>query len=799
MPLPPLHPLAAAVLVLACAVPAAAEEARVWPGADESTPSRSEYFSWINNTNEGPTEEQTLINLEFFRWLHDEYGMELDIYAFDAGTIDGKRFYGKVDSDRFRGQFPNGWTPMYEAARAMGTRLGVWGGPDGFGDTPEEEAARTEQMVSLCRDFDFALFKFDAVCGPLRPEKEDAFIRMMTECREHAPDLILLNHRLGLERAQAHATTFLWEGRETYIDVFATNAMTAPHHRAGALDSGLVPDLQRLTEDHGVCLSSALDYWDDDLVLQAFNRALILSPQIYGNPWLLRDDELPRLARIFNLHRKYRDLLVRGMVLPEDRFGPAAVSRGDGATRLVTLRNLSWEPVTRQIPLDQQIGLEGPGTVHVRRFFPTERLLGDHRYGEIVEVTVPPFRSVLLLATTEGCDEPGVTGADFEVVRHVPGKPVQIRILGEPGTTATVRLAAGESRYRSARLEGADAPQLLAGDEASVAFGGQAPKGPSHRKLAELEPVDVPEDAEALYEATVFAADNNALEVRSLFRSGPTAIPQVAAARDAFFDQEVFRQRGVWDRNLFDGDPSTGFWPSRKYVVDQRVRGGCFRLDLGEVVDGGRIVLHVPDEYSLQPILDDEGNWVDVSTNLRTWRRLVYLSGTEMPIELDGPARYLRFHVTADRFSEITGEAGGQPLDRSGWRASNLFAHPSKRKPIRAWHARIVLDDSVPGGKLCIAIEGVHGVEGAYAALRMGDRYIGAPDRAAAYASNTWEYVNARRDRGYTYYVPISPDMVGQPIDVYVLGYDEEHTDLHPVVWQSVDPVPVPGTVLELE
>jgi hypothetical protein len=787
-------------LALACAVPVAADQGRVWPGADESTPSRSEYFSWINNTNEGPTEEQTLLNLEFFRWLHDEYGLQLDIYAFDAGTIDGKRFYGKVDSERFRGQFPNGWTPMYEAARAMGTRLGVWGGPDGFGDTPEEEAARIEQMVSLCRDFDFALFKFDAVCGPLRPEKEDAFIRMMTECRTHAPDLILLNHRLGLERAEAHATTFLWEGRETYVDVFATNRMTAPHHRAGALDSGLVPDLLRLTEDHGVCLSSSLDHWEDDLVLQAFNRALILAPQIYGNPWLLRDDEYPRLARIFNLHRRYRDILVEGMVLPEAQFGPAAVSRGDGATRLITLRNLSWTPVRHRIPLDGQIGLEGTGTVHVRRFFPTERILGSHPFGEEIEITVPPFRSVLLLATTAGCDEPGVIGADFEVVRHVPGRPVQIRLLGEPGTTAHVSLPAGESRYRAARLSGEHAAPLLSGGAVPVAFEGDAPKSPPHRKLAALEPIEVPTDAEALYEATVFAADNNALEVRSLFRSGPTAIPQVAAARDAFFNQAVFTQRGIWDRNLFDGDPSTGFWRSRKYLVDQRVDGGCFRLDLGQVVDGGRIVLHVPDEYSLQPILNDEGNWVDVSTDLRTWRRLIYLSGTEMPIELDGPARYLRFHVTADRFSEITGEdEDGAPLDRSRWRASNLFAHPTKMKPVKAWHGRVALEETVPGAKLCVAVEGVHGVEGAYAALKVGGRYIGAPDRAAAYPSNTWEYVNARTDRGYTYYVPVTPDMIGQPIDVYVLGCDDEHVDLHPVVWQSVDPVLAKGKMLELE
>jgi len=28
----------------------------IYPGADERTPSRAQYFSWINNTNEGATE-----------------------------------------------------------------------------------------------------------------------------------------------------------------------------------------------------------------------------------------------------------------------------------------------------------------------------------------------------------------------------------------------------------------------------------------------------------------------------------------------------------------------------------------------------------------------------------------------------------------------------------------------------------------------------------------------------------------------------------------------------------------------
>jgi hypothetical protein len=63
------------------------------PGATELSPSRSQYFSWINNRNEGSTEAQTLANLEFFKWLHDEYGMQFDIYAFDAGNIDGPQYY----------------------------------------------------------------------------------------------------------------------------------------------------------------------------------------------------------------------------------------------------------------------------------------------------------------------------------------------------------------------------------------------------------------------------------------------------------------------------------------------------------------------------------------------------------------------------------------------------------------------------------------------------------------------------------------------------------------------------------
>jgi len=98
-------------------------------------------------------------------------------------------------------------------------------------------------------------------------------------------------------------------------------ARRIPGNSKGSSRRVLPPELKRLAEDHGVC------------------------------PWFLRDDEFPQLARIFNLHRRYRDILTRGMVLPENSYRPHAVSRGDGKTRLITLRNLTWEPVTHRVAL----------------------------------------------------------------------------------------------------------------------------------------------------------------------------------------------------------------------------------------------------------------------------------------------------------------------------------------------------------------------------------------------------------------------------------------------------------------
>ncbi len=794
------------VLGLAACTKADRRESRFpAPGSrpvDESSPSKSHYFDWINSQYEGTTEAQTLINLDFFQWLHDEYGMELDVYSLDVGNIDDGPYtagvgrlipyhYGTLDSPEFKAQFPQGFAPLVRKAAGFGGRLAVWMGPDGFGDTPEEEKARTDMMVALCRDHNFISFKIDAVAGQLRPEKQEAFKRAVEACRVYCPDLMIQNHRVKFGAAAGVATTSLWEGVETYIDVFMPNSGTASHHRAGALAREIPPGLSRGLEDHGVCLSSCLDYWEDDLVLQAFNRGLLLAPSIYGNPWLLGDDEYPRLARLFNLHRRYRDILVKGIALDPKRFGPFAVSRGDKATRFVTLRNLGWEPVTYSLPLDDEIGLESSGTVEVRRFHPYEAVLGRFAAGAEIAVEVPAFRSCLIAASTRPLPETGVEGCDYEVVRETAGKPVILRLLGIPGSEAGIRLSSAGRKFRRAVLDGANAERLVAGKTVPVRFAGKKRASPWHVKIGDLEPSPVPEDAEALYEATCFAADNNALEVRSVLRSGPSAVPQVNAAREAFFTKPMFVNRGIRDRNLFDGKTDTFFIA--------RLAERSFRLDFGKPLRMDTIILRIRDRQAADtsPDLDMFGKEAsaEVSADLETWIPLAPTWGGKGTIAVlktpaDAPIRYLRIRDAPRRLAEVEAYFKGRALDRTDWKASNLFPAYSRKPAIAAWRLAFKPGEISRNALIALALNGTHGVEGAWAALRIDGKPVGAPDRAVSFASNTWEYLNVEAGGNTTYFFPLPESAAGKTVEIVALILQGGTNGIKPEAWMTATPPP---------
>ncbi|MEJ6573368.1 MAG: hypothetical protein QNL39_15405 [Akkermansiaceae bacterium] len=770
-------------------------EPEVVPGATESSPSRSQYFSWINNTNEGSTEAQTLTNLAFFKWLHDDYGMKLDIYAFDAGNIDGPRYYGSTKTDKFKKQFPRGFKPIYDYAKSFDCRLGVWLGPDGFGDTPAEEKERIDLLAGFCRDYEFALFKMDAVCTQLRPEKQAAFGRLMTEVRKHSPDLILLNHRLNLGPEKKHATTFLWGGAETYIDVHMANReLTGTHNRVKAISRGLVPDLKRLTEDHGVCISSCLDFWDDDLILQAFSRNLILAPEIYANPWFLRDDEFPRLARIYNLHRRYRDMMVKGIVLDEKRYGPHAVARGDESTRLITMRNLTWEPVTYRVKLDASIGLNAKGAVEVRQFHPSERVLGSFKSGDEVAVEVLPFRSCLVLVDTKKTGGIGITGSDYEVVRDIPGKDIVIDVLGGAGETAKISLVSNGSKFKAASLDGKPMPALASGSSVEVTFPGKKDRKSWHTRIGAPKVTDVPADAETIFETSCFTADNDPLEIRSLRRSGETKIPQVQKARQAFLDQEIIAERGILQDYVFDGKP-TVYDFERKRVRAPENRN--LRLDFGKPTKLDHLVLEAAPKTEATETKDvaiTDQHIVEVSADLKTWTKAsLSKNGRNIHIKCD-PAkaiRYVRTNLKPGKLVEIRGFSSAdaqQELERKDWRMSWLF--PPFREVCKAWTLPFTLDHAPKGGYLTVACNGNHGIQGAWVGMRVDGKYIGAPDRAPSYMANPWEYPVRKTKSNYSFFIPVTPDMVGKKCEVVILAFDPENLDFTPDVWQASYPTP---------
>lgn len=284
------------------------------------------------------------------------------------------------------------------------------------------------------------------------------------------------------------------------------------------------------------------------------------------------------------------------------------------------------------------------------------------------------FRTCLLKASIKK-DELGIKGCDYEVVRDVPGKPVQIKLLGMPGVTKSIELVSGNRKFKSAGAYSLSLDDLVKGKSMEVSFPGKQLTEKYHRKLGDLTQCKVPSDAEALYEATCFAADNNALEVRALDRSGSTQIPQVQKARNAFLEQPLFINRGLWDRNMFDADDKTSFYIARRTNV-QPLYGGSLRIDFGETINIDKLIVRCGSEHARGAFKYDETVVTYVSSNFKDWKEVKSMANDEIVIDLcgKGKIRYVRFKGTPEMVQEIEGYLGNKKLDRSKWRGSHLFA-----------------------------------------------------------------------------------------------------------------------------
>jgi hypothetical protein len=752
------------------------------------TPSKAIYFDWINRNWYGSNEQKIEANLKFFKWLHDEYGMQLDIYLMDAADIDqgpncasdiGLPAYGSLETPWFQKRFPHGFGPLAELAKSFNCRLGIWLGPDGYGKTPEEARKRKEMLVRFCKEYHFTLFKFDACCSDLSPENQNNFIETMKECRKYSPDLIVLNHRITLnEEARKQTTTFLWEGQETYVDVNIFNDQPAPHHRAANMKRGLPPGLLRLTEDHGVCFSSALDAWDDDLILQAFNRNLILSPEIYGNPALLKDEDLPLLARIYNIHRLYYDILVNGIQLPEEKYGKFAVSRGDDATRLITLRNLSWQPMQVTLKLNESIGLKSAGNAEVLQYHPVEKFLGSYQPGSEVVVTVLPFRASLIKVSTHPDPEFVLKGTAYQVMKNIPGQAVLVNLLGAAGEKVSFSVSDFQGKYSKASLNGKDISSVLSGKPSDFTFPGKKKDIAYLKKIGNLQLSALPENPGEIMEACNFAVDNNALEVRELLRSGETRFAPVQACRDLFFKDTLFSGIGVWDKYAFDGDLKTGF-KVRLYEYTKLLQNnGSFRLDLGESRSLDKIVFRgIPENYNPET--------VEISNDLSTWDQLKFqVMKDEMNIDINQnkPFKYIRLGKSPSEVAEIEGFSNQKTVDRDRWKASNLYGMAKPNTAKLCWKYEGKLIGIGKSANLTITIPANCPEGSIFVCMMVDGKIIAANDRAPSFPYNNWEHYGIA-DKNLTFYIPASENLEGKSVQIMLLTTDGKLQEMKPEVW----------------
>ncbi|MDH5768849.1 MAG: hypothetical protein OEZ31_07840, partial [Nitrospirota bacterium] len=197
-----------------------------------------------------------------------------------------------------------------------------------------------------------------------------------------------------------------------------------------------------------------------------------------------------------------------------------------------------------------------------------------------------------------------------------------------------------------------------------------------------------------------------------------------------------------------------------------------------------------------------EDNVAEVSRDLKAWTPVGHWEGkgtiAVAKIPEDNPIRYVRIHGAPRRIAEVEGYYKGVKLDRTKWRASNLFFSYSQQPTQQAWSSSFILDEIPKGSYLAIALNGEHGNEGAYAAVRVDGRLVGAPDRAVSYLGNTWEYFNTERKSNYTYFVPLEKDWVETKIDVVVVVLEGGKNDIQPEVYITAYPIPFEAKKLVL-
>ena len=660
------------------------------------------YFDWLTHASEGPTQPELEAMVSLLERLRARDGLAFDIYALDDGAVETRwGLYWDRYRLRHRHRFPHGLAEPARRLAALGTGMGVWIGPDGFG--PDGALPRAADLRRMITEWNVSLLKIDTcVSWPWRdgdPTANDAHLRRfaaaLAECRRVREDLVAINHRVtGSPYVLSMLDSTLWEGAESYPDVFLYNGdRPRLHTRHAAYARGLPTYFgapSTLLEDHGVCFNGDPDGWREEICVGAFGRALALSPEVYGTLFLLPDSDYHDLARALDLSRTWRPLLAG----PGLRTREGDFVHHDGERAVVCLVNDAWTPTVRRLRCDGRLGLrEGAGPFSCTARFPSQCVLGrDLRWGDTVDIPLAPFAA---LAVEVAPGAPAAPWADAPWRRD--GQ--DLVLLGDPGTRREV---------------------WVSGERRTVSFPGRGHRGPGWTDLGALRALPPDTAAGTAAETCRFAVSNDPAEWQALQAAAPTAIPEVAACR-AFFAEKLRREGMSVAANAWDGDPATA-WADASHW---RRLHNLWRLDLGSAVEITTLEIDLAD-FGGGPVFAEgerrglaEPVWVDASGDLRAWTQArghvfytrnpyrTWPSSLVAEFPAGTSARYLRIRAQGFAAQDIrvrvaTPAGGTELLARQPWRGTNLFGD----RPLQAvFRGSVRVEDTWPGRMVALVAE----------------------------------------------------------------------------------------------
>jgi hypothetical protein len=154
-----------------------------------------------------------------------------------------------------------------------------------------------------------------------------------------------------------------------------------------------------------------------------------------------------------------------------------------------------------------------------------------------------------------------------------------------------------------------------------------------------------------------------------------------------------------------------------------------------------------------------------------------------------------------DRVFKIALIKDGKELPLRNPRVNNLFFDTSEKPAVAAQKAAVKIDPAHwrPGSYLAVSINGKHGAEGAFAAAEMDGRLVGAPSRAPSYPSNVWECRVHRADQFYTYFIPVTEDMLDREVVIHTMLLDRRHTDIAADIYLCEPNDEKPGEIVALD